>query len=175
MAAARTVWFSFHLGCHRSAVSLSDLNVSPLAQTIAPMWGLDPCFSSPTGQRSSPTNTPVYPPSCFILRSFAWFYIFLPLVRYSCPLSAGILHMHFCVWRCIPDVSMERDVLYIHLPCHLVSSKNFLDGLFLKSSLNLLQYYFCFVLFFGPEKYRILVPQLQPGVQYRTCTPPLKG
>ena len=48
LAAASTVWFSFHLGCHRSAVSLSALNVSPLTQTIAPMWGLDPCFSSPT-------------------------------------------------------------------------------------------------------------------------------
>ena len=50
MAAARTVWFSFYLGGHRSAVSLSALNVSPLAQTIAPMWGSDPCFSSPTGR-----------------------------------------------------------------------------------------------------------------------------
>ena len=48
MAAARTVWFSFHLGCHRSAVSLSALNVSPLTQTIAPLWGSDPCFNSPT-------------------------------------------------------------------------------------------------------------------------------
>ena len=47
MAAARTVWFSFHLGCHRSAVSLSALNVSPLTQTIALMWGSDPCCSSP--------------------------------------------------------------------------------------------------------------------------------
>ena len=37
VAAARTVWFSFHLGCHRSAVSLSALNVSPLTQTVAPM------------------------------------------------------------------------------------------------------------------------------------------
>ena len=37
-----------HLSCHRSAVSLSALNVSPLTQTIAPMWGSDPCFSSPT-------------------------------------------------------------------------------------------------------------------------------
>ena len=51
MAVARTVWFSFHLGCHRSAVSLSALNVSPLTQTVAPMWGLDPCFSSPTHER----------------------------------------------------------------------------------------------------------------------------
>ena len=48
MAAARTVWFSFHLRCHRSAVSLSALNVSPLTQTVVPMWGSDPCFSSPT-------------------------------------------------------------------------------------------------------------------------------
>ena len=48
MAAARAVCFSFHLRCHRSAASLSALNVSPLTQTIAPMWGLDPCFSSPT-------------------------------------------------------------------------------------------------------------------------------
>ena len=45
MAVARTV--SLSLGCHRSAVSLSALN-APLTQTIAPMWGLDPCFSSPT-------------------------------------------------------------------------------------------------------------------------------
>ena len=48
MATERTVWFSFHLGCHRSAVSLPALNVSPLTQTIALMWGMDPCFSSHT-------------------------------------------------------------------------------------------------------------------------------
>ena len=39
--------FSFHLGCHRSAVLLSALNVSPLTQITVPMWGSDPCFSSP--------------------------------------------------------------------------------------------------------------------------------
>ena len=47
MAAARTDRFSFYLGCHRSAVSLSALQVSPLTQTFAPVWGSDPCFSSP--------------------------------------------------------------------------------------------------------------------------------
>ena len=31
---------------------------------------------SPTEGRSSPTNTPVFSPSSFILPSFAWFYIF---------------------------------------------------------------------------------------------------
>ena len=48
MAAARNIWFSFHLGCHRSAVSLSALNVSLLTQTIALVRGSDPCFSSLT-------------------------------------------------------------------------------------------------------------------------------
>ena len=48
MAAARTVWFSFHLGCRRSTASLLALNVSPMTQTMAPMWGSDPCFRSPT-------------------------------------------------------------------------------------------------------------------------------
>ena len=48
MAAARTVWFSFHLGSHRSAMSLPALNVSHLTQTVAPMWGSDCCFSSLT-------------------------------------------------------------------------------------------------------------------------------
>ena len=37
-----------------------------------------------------------------------------PLVRHSCPLSAGVLHT-LCVWHCIPDVSVERDVLHVHL------------------------------------------------------------
>ena len=40
--------FSFHLGCQRPAVSVSALHLSPLTQTVAVMWGLDLCFSSPT-------------------------------------------------------------------------------------------------------------------------------
>ena len=48
MAAARTVCCPFHLGCHGSASSLPALNVSPLTQPVAPMWGLDPCLSAPT-------------------------------------------------------------------------------------------------------------------------------
>ena len=48
MASARTVWWSFHLVCHRWAVSLSALNVSSLIQTIGLLWGLDPHFSSRT-------------------------------------------------------------------------------------------------------------------------------
>ena len=70
-------WFSFHLGCHRSAISLSALNISPLTHTIARLWGSDPFFSSPThgGQVQSYWQS-CSPPNSFVLPSFAWFYIF---------------------------------------------------------------------------------------------------
>ena len=77
MSATRTIWFSFHLGCHRSAVSLSALKVPPLTQTIALIWEWTPASVSPPSEsKSSPTNTPVFPPGSFVLPSFAWFYIF---------------------------------------------------------------------------------------------------
>ena len=53
-------------------------------------------FPPPTKGRSSPANTPVSPPSPFVLLSFAWFYIFFPGVRYSYPLSAGALQALLC-------------------------------------------------------------------------------
>ena len=35
--------------------------------------------------------------------------------------SQLVFCMHFCVWSCIPDVSVEKDVLYVHLLlCYLV-------------------------------------------------------
>ena len=55
MTAARTVWFSFHLGCHRSAVSLSALNVSRLTQTIALIW-TPAAVPSPDKGRSNLTS-----------------------------------------------------------------------------------------------------------------------
>ena len=61
MAAARTVRFSSHLGCHRSAVLLLALNVSPLTQITALMWGSDPCFRSPPAEGQSSPNIPVSP------------------------------------------------------------------------------------------------------------------
>ena len=34
-----------------------------------------------------------------------------------------VFRMHFCVWRCIPDISEERDVIHVHLLLrHLVFS-----------------------------------------------------
>ena len=61
-----------------------------------------------------PTLLPLSPPpmSSFIPLSFAGFYIFYS--RSCCPLSVGVLQALLYL-RCIPDVSMERDVLHIHL------------------------------------------------------------
>ena len=82
LAAARTVLFSFHLGCHRAAVSLSALYVSPLTQTIALMWDPMPAsVPAPAEGRSRPTNTPGFPPSSFILLSLVWFYTFFSTVQ----------------------------------------------------------------------------------------------
>ena len=76
MAVARTVWsipfklpqiscFTLSLKCFSSdSDNCPDVGTWPVS--VLP----------PTEGRSSPTNTPVFPPSSFILPSFAWFYTF---------------------------------------------------------------------------------------------------
>ena len=55
----------------------------------------------PAEGRSSPTNTPVFTPSSFILPSFAWFYIFF---------SAGQVLLSALSW-CSPCTSVSEGVL----------------------------------------------------------------
>ena len=90
--------FSFYLGCHRSAVSLSALNVSPLTQTIALMWDQTPAFCAPHAEgRSSPTNTPVFPlvsSSYWVLHGSTYSF---PVVRYCFLLSADVLQAILCL------------------------------------------------------------------------------
>ena len=134
MAAAWTVWFSFH-GCQRSAVSLSALDVSPLTQDSCPHVGLGPLLQFPHPPRAGPTLL-FFPPSSFILLSFARFCIFF---------SAGQVLLSTLSWcsACISVsegviliVSVKRDVLHVHLllchlvPCHLA----FILNLFCKYS-----------------------------------------
>ena len=47
--------------------------------------------------RSSPTDTPVFPPSSFVLPSSVWFIYSFPLVRCSFLLSAGVLYALLCL------------------------------------------------------------------------------
>ena len=111
-AAATTLWFSFYLGFHRSVVSLSALNVYSMIQIIDPMWDWTPAsLPSPTQGRSSPTNTPVFffffpqffHPTEFCMVLYILFHLSGAPVYF--PVMFWLL---FCVWRCMPDVSMER-------------------------------------------------------------------
>ena len=108
MAAARSVCFSFNLGCHRSAVSLSALNISFSDSENCPIVGIRPLPQFPHLPRAGPVLlTPVFPlvPSSYgVLHGFMHYFL---LVRYFWLLSAGVLHALLC-WRHIPDVSVER-------------------------------------------------------------------
>ena len=90
---------SLHLGCHRSAVSLSIFNVSRLTQDNCPFVGIRPLLQFPHPLRAGPVLVTLLPfslvPSsyqvlCGSIYSFPW-------VRYSCPLSAGVLHALPCL------------------------------------------------------------------------------
>ena len=114
--------FSFHTDCQRTAVSLSALNLSPPTQTVALMWGSDHCFSSPTRWRQVQSYWhPCFSPLFLCPSKFS--VVLCVIFRWSgsscC--SQLVFCMHFCVWKCIPDVSVEGDVLHVHLLlCHLV-------------------------------------------------------
>ena len=67
-----------------------------------------------TKVRYRPTNISIFFLSSFILHSFVVVYI---LFRWAgTPLSFQLVFCkHICVWRCIPDVSIERNVLNVQL------------------------------------------------------------
>ena len=77
---------------------------------------------SPAEGRSSSTHTPVSPPSPSSYQVLCWSVYSFPLVRYSCLLSAGVLHVLLCLkvysW-CIRG----EGCFHVHLLlCHLVLS-----------------------------------------------------
>ena len=92
MAASRTVWFSFYLGCHRTSVSLSALNVSPWLRKC-PSVGIGPLLQFSHPPRAGPVLPtllffPLVPSYSRVLHGSIYPF---PLVRYSCPLSADAL------------------------------------------------------------------------------------
>ena len=120
MAVARTVWFSFRLGCHRSAVSLSALNVSPLTQTVAPVWAtveIGPLLQFHHPARKGPVLIllffPLVPSSYQVLHgSISSF----PLIRYSYLLSAAVLHAFLCLKLYSWCICGERCTLHLSTP-----------------------------------------------------------
>ena len=51
----------------------------------------------PAEGRSSPTNTPVFPPRSLFYQVLRGSIYSFPLVRHSCPLSGGVLHELLCL------------------------------------------------------------------------------
>ena len=80
MAVARSVWFSFHLGCHRSAVFTFSLKCFFLWLRQLSQCGdrIPVSVPPPAKGRSSLTHS-CFPPISFILPSFAWFYTFFSI------------------------------------------------------------------------------------------------
>ena len=82
---------------------------------------IGPLLQFPLPPRAGPVLTllflPLVPSSYRVLCGSIYSF---PLVRYSCPLSAGVLCALLCL-RCVPDVSVERDVLHVHpFLCRLI-------------------------------------------------------
>ena len=73
--------FPLSLKCFSSdSDNCPDVGIGALLQFLHPL-------------RAGPVLlTPVFHASSHVLPSFAWFYIFFPAVRHSCPLSASVLH-----------------------------------------------------------------------------------
>ena len=67
----------------------------------------------PTEDKSRPTNTLVFPlvhPTKFCM------VLYILFLWSGTPVHSQLVFcMHFCVWRCIPNVSVQRVVLHIHL------------------------------------------------------------
>ena len=110
MAVARTVWFSFRLGCYRSAVSLKCFSSD---SDNCPAVGIGPLLPFPHLPRICPLLLtllffPLVPSSYWVLHGSLYDF---SLVRSSCMLSAGVLYALLCLkvysWcshgeRCIP-------------------------------------------------------------------------
>ena len=81
-----------------------------------PALGVGPLFQFPDPLRAGPVRLtllffPLLPSSYQLLHGS------LILFHWSgTPVCSQLgFCMHFCVWRCIPNISVERDVLHIHL------------------------------------------------------------
>ena len=67
-----------------------------LTQTIAPVWGLAPASVQ---LKAGPILLTLLFPASFLhpAEFYVGLYIFFPLLRYPCPLSAGVLHAALCL------------------------------------------------------------------------------
>jgi len=94
MALARTVWFLFHLGCHTLSLKWFSSDSDDCFDV-----GIRPLLQFTHWLRAGPVLLtlllfPLVLSSYRVLRGSVYSF---PLVRYSCPLSAGVLHALLCL------------------------------------------------------------------------------
>ena len=105
-----------------------------------PIWGWDPCFSSPTHQgQVQSIFFPLLSSSYHVLDGSVYSF---PVVRYSCPLSAGVLQDLLCLkvysWyicgeRCTPlpptpqPPSVSSKIILISLKCQTYETHSTYD------------------------------------------------
>ena len=123
-----SVSFSLHSDGYRSPSLSNSLKCFPSVPTSCPDVGISTLVQLPNPPGtdwSCSLSSSVSLPS-FILPSFAWICVFLSDGQGLRLALSWLLCKIFCMWRCIPDASMERDVLHFHLLLCLVSLGHFL-------------------------------------------------
>ena len=108
MAVVRTVWFSFHIGCtdqlfHSRPYFSSDSDNCPDVR-------VGPLLKYPHPLRAGPVQLTLLFPHQFLHPAEFCMLLYI-LVHWSRTLVHSQLEfcIHFCVWRCIPDASLERE------------------------------------------------------------------
>ena len=153
MAVARTVWFSLLIQISCFTLSLKCFSSD---SDSCPDVGIRPLLPFPDPLRAGPvfltllSPTPA-PSSYWVLRGSTYSF---PLARHCFLLSAGVLHGLLCL-KLYPWLSLERDVLYIHLLfCHLVHSPKALFFCHLSIQMNH-KVISCF-LFFRAKTFKVI-------------------
>ena len=87
-----------------------------------PDVGIGPLLQLPHWPRAGPVLLTLLFPPCFLPLTEFCMGLYILFLWSGTPVHSQLgFCMHFCVWTCIPDVSVERDVLHTHLLlCHLV-------------------------------------------------------
>ena len=110
------IWLWQGLSDSHSIQAATDQLFHSQPETIALMWGSDPCFSSPTLQGQVQSYLQSFSPSrSFILPSFAWFYIFF---------STGQALLSALSW-CFACTSVSEGVFLIYLWREMYSTSTY--------------------------------------------------
>ena len=118
MTVARTVWFFLFRLPQISCFTLS-LKCFSSDSDNCPDMEIGPLLQVPHPLRAVPVLLTLLVFPQFLHSTKICVVLCILLLWSGTPeCSQLVFCMHFCVWRCTPDLSVERDVLHIHLLFH---------------------------------------------------------